>query len=179
VLVTQLDILLPSWLGLPPPMPKLPKAIYDLGALLGLRYKLNILVTSLMISITLTLVVLLLMLVLRVAMRPPWLAMTVSWLLLTTLQTAATGYDAYLPWLTSSIMVAIAIALLVRVGLIALITNLFFWFLIINSPITTNFRAWYAPASTFAISLAVMLLFYGFFTARAGRPILWHRLFDS
>ena len=179
VLVAQLDVLLPSWLGLPPPLPKLPNAIYDLGALLGLRYKLSILVAALMISITLTLVVLLLMLILRVAMRPPWLATAVSWLLLTVLQTAATGYDASFPWLTSSIVVAISIVLLVRVGMVALIANLFFWFLIINSPITTNFRAWYAPASTFAITLAVILLFYGFFTARAGRPILWHRLFDS
>jgi serine/threonine protein kinase len=178
VLVSQLDILLPSWLGLPPPLPKLPKGIYDLGALLGLRYKLSILVTALMTSITLALVILLLMLVLRVAMRPPWLAMAVSWLLLTTLQRAATGYDASFPWLTSSIMVAIAMALLMRVGLVALVTNLFFWFLIINSPITSNLRAWYAPSSTFTIAIAVALLAFGYFVARAGRIIFWHRLLD-
>ena len=179
VLVAQLDILLPSWLGLPPPLPKLPKGIYDLGALLGLRYKLSILVTALMTSITLALVILLLMLILRMAMRPTWLAMAVSWLLLATLQTAATGYDASFPWLTSSIMVTIAIALLVRIGLVALMMALFFWFLIINSPITSNLQAWYAPSSTFTIVFAAVLLVYGFFTAQASRPILWHRLLDG
>jgi eukaryotic-like serine/threonine-protein kinase len=178
-LVVQIDYLLPSWLGLPSPLPKLPKDLYDLGALLGLRYKLGILVTALLTSITLTLVALLLMLVVRVALRPPWLAMAVAWLLLTALQRAATGYDVSFPWLTSSILTAIAIALLVRVGLVALIANLFFWHLIINSPITSNFRVWFAPSSTFTIIFAAALLVCGFLAARAGRPLFWHRLLEN
>ena len=48
----QLDILLPSWLGSPPPLPKLPGPLQDLGDVLGLPYKLSILVTALMTSIT-------------------------------------------------------------------------------------------------------------------------------
>ena len=71
VLVVQLDVLLPARLGSLPPLPKLPATLYDLGAVLGLRYKLSILVTALMTSITLALVVLLLMLVLRVRSRVP------------------------------------------------------------------------------------------------------------
>ncbi len=114
VLVVQLDILLPSWLGLPPPLPKLPNTVQDLGAVLGLRYKLNILITIFMTSITLALVVLLLMLVLRVVIRRPWLASAASWLLLTLVLVTAGGYDVCHFWLTSSLVVAVAIVLLVR-----------------------------------------------------------------
>ena len=138
VLVVQLEILLPGWLGLPPPLPKLPGPVHDLGDVLGLQYKLSILITGLMSSITLTLVVLLLMLVLRVAVRPPWLATVVSWLLLTVLQTATSAHDGSFAWLTSPIMAAVAMALLMRVGIVALVACSFFWFLIVNSPVTVE-----------------------------------------
>ena len=83
VLIAQLDVLLPSWFGAPPPVPMLPAAVHDLAALLGLRYKLSILVTTLMTGTSLSLVVLLLMLMMRVVVRPPWLATMFRWLLLT------------------------------------------------------------------------------------------------
>ena len=114
VLAGQLSILLPSWLGLPPPLPQLPGTLQDMGDVLGLRYKLNILITTLMISITLAIVVVLLMLVLRVTMRRPWLASTVSWLLLTLLLVTAGGDNVCYPWLASSLLVAVAIVLLVH-----------------------------------------------------------------
>ena len=179
VLVVQLDILLPSWLGSPPPLPKLPGIVHELGDVLGLQYKLSIAITALMSSITLTLVVLLFMLVMRVMVRPSWLAMAVSWLLLTLLQCTAPTHDVSYPWLTASIVVVVAMALLVRVGLVALIACLFFWFLIINSPVTSNLHAWYAPAGTSATVLAAAVLVYGFFNARAGQPFLWRRLLDG
>jgi len=179
VLIMQLDILLPSWLGSPSPLPKLPGTTQDLAAVLGLRYKLSIVVASLMTSILLTLVILLLMLVLRVAIRHAWLATAVSWLLLVLLLVAASGYDVSYPWLTSAMVAAVAMIALVRVGLVALVVSLFFWSFLINSPITSNLWAWYAPSSTFAVLLATALLVYGFFTARAGQPMLWHRLLDS
>ena len=179
VLVMQLELVLPGWLGLPPPLPKLPGPLHDLGDVLGLQYKLSILITGLMSSITLTLVVLLLMLVLRVTVRPPWLATVVSWLLLTVLQTATSAHDGPFTWFVSPIMAAVAMALLMRVGIVALVACSFFWFLILNSPVTANFQAWYAPAGTCAVVLAAGLLVYGFFNARAGQPLLWRRLLDG
>jgi hypothetical protein len=178
VLVGQLDILLPSWLGLPKPLPKLPNMVQDLGAMLGLRYKLNVLITSLMTSITLALAVLLLMLVLRVFIRRPWLATAASWLLLTLLLVAADGHDVFCPWLTSSIFVTVAMLLLVRAGMVALMASLFFSSLMVNSPITSNVSAWYAPSSTLAILLATALLVYGFYISRARPLIAWRQLLD-
>jgi serine/threonine-protein kinase len=178
VLIVQLDVLLPSWFGAPPPVPMLPAAVQDLAALLGLRYKLSILVTTLMTGMSLSLVVLLLMLIMRVVVRPPWLATTLSWLLLTACYAVSAGCDVSFPWLVGSLIVAITMVLLVRVGLVALIASSFFWFLIVNSPMTANFHAWYWPASSLAVALASALLIYGFLTARAGQWMFWGRLLD-
>ena len=132
-----------------------------------------------MTSITLALVVLLLMLVLRVVVRRPWLASAVSWLLLTLLLATAGGDSRFPSWLTSSLVVAVAMALLVRAGVVALMVGLFFWSLIVNSPMTSNLSAWYAPSSTFAVLLAAALLVYGFYVARARPLIPWRRLLDG
>ena len=179
VLVVQLDVLLPSWFGLPPPLPKLPGAVQDLGAVLGLHYKLNILIATLTTSITLALGVLLLMLVLRLLLRRSWVASAASWLLLTLLLTSAGYHDGFSSWLSSSFVAAGALVLLVRAGVVALMVSLFFWSLIVSSPITSNLAAWYAPSSTFAILLAVALLVYGFYVSRARPLIAWGRLLDG
>jgi hypothetical protein len=142
---------------------------------LGLRYKLSIVVVAIMGSITLGLLVLLLMLVLRVVLRPAWLAMLVSWLLLTVLQVATTGSDVSFPWLITSISSAVVILLLTRVGLVAMIVSLFCSTLLVNSPITAHLRAWYAPSGTSAVAMVVALLVYAVFTVRAGRPIMGDR----
>jgi hypothetical protein len=179
VLVTQLRSLLPGWLGLPSPLPILPSPVQELGAVLGLRYKLEILTTSLMSSITLALALLLLMLVLRVVLRRPWLASIVSWLLLTLLLVTTSGYAAFHLWAVSSIAAAISIALVVRGGIVALMVGLFFWSLIVNSPMTSNLSAWYAPSSMFAVLLAAALLICGFSVARTRPLIPWQRVLDD
>jgi len=143
-----------------------------------LRYKVSILVTTLMTGMSLSLVVLLLILMVRVVVRLPWLAMAISWLLLTTCYAVSAGCDVAFPWLVGAAIVAVTMVLLVRVGLVALITSLFFYFLIVNSPMTADFHAWYWPASSLAAVLAASLLVYGFLTARAGRGMFWGRLLD-
>ena len=179
VLVIQLGMLLPFWLGLPRPLPKLPNMVQDLGAVLGLRYKLNVLIATLLTSITLSLALLLLMLVLRVVIRRQWLAAAVAWLLLSSLLATADGYSVFYPWLSSSLVVAVAIVLLVRAGVVALMVGLFCWSLIVNSPITSNLSAWYAPSSAFALLLAIALLVYGFYIARTRPLISWRQLLDG
>jgi hypothetical protein len=66
---------------------------------LGLRYKLSIVVTTLMASVTLTLVILLLMLVLRVVLRRAWLATAVSWLALTALLVLSQANSEGFAWI--------------------------------------------------------------------------------
>jgi serine/threonine-protein kinase len=173
VLVMQLDVLLPARLGSPPPLPKLPATLHDLGAVLTLRYKLSILVTALMSGIPLALVLPLVMLMVRAVVRLAWPAAIVSWLLLAAIETLTVGKDASFPWLTSLIAAGVALLLLVRLGLVAVMAMFFVCFMIMSSPITSDLQAWYAPASGFAVVLMAAMLGYGYFTARQGQPLVW------
>ncbi|MEA3342127.1 MAG: hypothetical protein U9R15_19355, partial [Chloroflexota bacterium] len=74
VLVLQFDTLLPIWLQLPRPSPKLPAGGYDLAELLGIRYKLGTVISVLLTSIVFGLAVLFLMSLFRVVLRIPSLA---------------------------------------------------------------------------------------------------------
>ena len=179
LLVLQLDNLLPGWLGLPRPLPRLPNMACDAAALVGLRYKWSVLVTVLISSVTLGLIVLLLMLVVRVVVRRPWLSAAISWLALTTIQAMTAGPDTAFPWMTSGMLTLIVIVLMSRAGLVAVIAASFFATLLATSPLTLDFRAWYAPSGMFAIAVAALLLVYGFFAASAGRTSLWRRLLDE
>lgn len=170
VLALQADVLLPGWLGLPAGTPKLPGPIYDLTALLSLRYRLGILVTILLGDVTLGLIILLLMLLVRIAVRPPWLARCVAWAALTGLLVLTAGDNLTFPWLTSAALMLLLMVLFLRAGLVAGIAALVFSSLLLTSPLTCDLRAWYAPLSTFTLSLAVLLLVYGFSIARAGAP---------
>lgn len=171
VLLMQLDLLLPSWLGGPAPTPKLPGMFHDLDAVLGLRYKLSIVVAAIMTSITVGLILMLLMLVVRRAIRPAWLAALGSWLLIAVLHLATSGSDVSFPWVLAAIFSAVAMLLYTQVGLVAMLASLFVSSLLVNSPVTTQFGAWYAPSGTFAVAFVLALLVWASVTARAGRPV--------
>ena len=162
LVVLQLDVLLPAWLGLHGPLPRLPNLAGDAAALVGLRYELSVLVTVLLSSITLGLIVLVLMLVVRVAVRRAWPAAAISWLALTAIQALTAGPDTAFSWITGGIVALVAILLMSRAGLVAVIASAFFATLLAASPLTSNFRAWYAPLCMFAVAVAGLLLVYGF-----------------
>ncbi|MGA2031461.1 MAG: serine/threonine-protein kinase [Thermoguttaceae bacterium] len=171
VLLLEIDNLLPPWLGLSLPAPRLPPPAYGLAAVLGLRFKLSILVADLLASITLGLIVLVLMLLVRRVLRPTWLALGGAWLLLTAIQTISADCDVAFPWITGAIVTSIAMAVLLRGGLVALMAAAFTCSLLMASPITADFHAWYAPACELAVAIVGALLLWGFSAARAGRPL--------
>ena len=179
VLLGQLDQLLPAWLGLPEPVPKLPRLGYDLGELLGLRYKVGAVIEILLNAIAVAFALLLLMLLLRLALRIPWLAQVAFVLLLTLVFLSVSSYDTFLPWVNGA-AVAVGVALLLsRVGLVAVMTGLFVNALILASPMTAHWQAWYAPASNFTVLVVAGLACYGFFTALAGQSIFSCRMLDD
>jgi serine/threonine-protein kinase len=179
LLLLQLDNLLPSWLGLPRPLPRLPNVAWDATALVGLRYKLSVLATVLISSVTLGLIVLVMMLVVRMVVRRPWPTAAISWLGLTIIQATTAGPDTAFAWMTSAVIALVVTALMLRAGLVAVIAASFFLTLLSASPLTSDFRAWYAPSCVFAVAVASLLLCYGFYAARAGRPLLWRRTLNA
>jgi hypothetical protein len=178
VLLLQFDSLLSSWLGASVPVLKMPGPGYDIGELLGLRYKLGTVVHILLGAITTGLVFLLIMLLLRVVVRLKWLAAVLFWLLLTAAFTSISAYDTFQPLLTNALLVAAIVLVLTRVGLLAVIVGQFVRMMIMSNPITADLGVWYSPAGVFAVVLVTALLLYGFRTALAGRPILSPRLLE-
>ena len=178
VLLLQCDSLASSWLGTSAAVLKMPGPGYDIGELLGLRYKLGTAIDLLLGAITAGLVFLLIMLLLRVVVRLKWLATVLFWLLLTAAFTSISAHDTFLPLPTNALLVAAMVLVLTRVGLLAIIVSHFVRTMILSNPITADLGVWYSPAGVFAVVLVTALLLYGFRTALAGRPILSPRLLE-
>ncbi len=165
VLVLQVGTLLPSWLGWPEPAPRLPRAGYDLAALFGVRYKLGTMINMLLSSISFGLVILLLMLLLRVVLKSPRLAVVAFCALLTAAFSITSDCGASLPWVTGAIIALGVVFVLTRVGLVAVILGWFVGSLILITPITSDFAAWYASTGNFTILFVAVLLIYGYFAS--------------
>jgi len=169
VLVLQFDSLLPGWLGQPQPVPKLPGAGYELGELLGMRYKVGTVIGILLNSVSTGLVLLVWMLILRIALRAPRPAALAFFLTLTTAYAAVSTYDTFLPWATGAVMAAAVMTVLTRVGLVAVIVGQFVSSMLRIHPVTADPTAWYAAAGNFAVVVVALLLCYGFHASRATR----------
>ena len=82
----------------------------------------------------------------------------------------------YLYWI-SSILVALSITIVVaRFGLLATMTAQLFFFLSVTYPLTTDFSAWYASSTVFALVVALGISVYGFYTSLGGRRVFADRL---
>ena len=169
VLIRQIDAGIPYWFGFAPPVPILPGVAYDLGELLGLRYKLGTVIGIQLASISLGMILLLLLLLLRIGLQIPRLAAAALCLLLSVLFSTVSAGDIFSPWITNLLLAGCMVFVLTRVGLVAMITGLFVESLIIANPITSDLDAWYAPASDFTVVLIVALAIFGFHTALGGR----------
>ena len=179
ILVVQIDALLPSWLGLPRAVPKLPGFGYDIGELLGLRYKLGTVISLVFTAISLGLASLVSLLLLRIVVRIRWLASLLFCVLVTATLSVASSCDTFLPWLTNGALAIGLVLVLTRIGLVAAIVATFVQSVILTNPVTSDFSMWYAPSGGFAVLVAAALLLYGFTHALAGRPILSQRLIDE
>ena len=107
--------------------------------------------------------------------RKEWLAIGIAWLVLTV--SAAIGGR---PFLVSLVYAAIFSALLIgvatRFGLLAVTTTLFFMSFFGNSPMTTDFGAWYAPSTIFALVIILSLIAYASYLVLAGQKVFKGKL---
>jgi hypothetical protein len=66
---------------------------------------------------------------------------------------------------------SLAVFVMIRFGLLALMANLMVFNILENFPLTTQGSAWYAGISLTGILLIAVIALYGFYTALAGRPV--------
>ena len=74
---------------------------------------------------------------------------------------------------------ALVVFTLVRFGLLAVISMVFFSHLLIFYPITTELTAWYATDFTIALAIALVLAAYGFYTSLGGQKLLSGKLLEE
>jgi hypothetical protein len=114
---------------------------------------------------------------LRVILRKQWIAAAGFTMIYVILKLLASEH----PWVEAPLVIvvyAVAALVVVRFGLVALASGIFTADLIANVPVTSDFSAWYAPATSFPLLFVLLLAVWGFHTALAGRTLLKEELFE-
>jgi len=172
-LFTPLSRLLDAVTGFPPTRPS--AALWGFDGVRGLAVAL---VTAVGDSPGWPLILLFFLVLFRVILRRPWLAtlaVLVVFGVLSTLEPRTFAPSS----LTGAIMNAVSLTVLIRFGVVALITTTFTLNILTLSSITSDLGAWYAGYGLVGLVLLVALALYGFRTSLAGRPLFGQGLFDA
>ena len=73
-------------------------------------------------------------------------------------------------WLFAVLLQTLAVVLLIRVGVLAVITAYFVWYTVCF-PMTTDLTAWNVQSMHLALAAVLLLAAYGFYTSLAGRSL--------
>jgi len=158
------NVLLPVLGKLPPP----PGGI-DAHALQGVRLALGALLFFILAFLLYSLLIFFLLFLLRLLLKRDWIAAII--LVLIAAGTNSPGEYPVLNYLLLGIIWISIVVILKKVGLLALITGLVVQNVLVVFPMTSHLSRWYANAGLTGIIVIAVLLAYGFYTARAGRPL--------
>jgi hypothetical protein len=159
-----------SWLDYPPPQPSSgPESVF-----LGARMIVANVVQWFMFAPFVWFAALFVLFLLRVLLRKEWAA-AVAWAVLFTLlaSTDPTGL------VSAAIFSCLAVFVMIRFGLLALVFNFIVFNIMQRFPLTTQGSAWYAGIGLTGILLIVAMAVYGFYTSLAGRPVFGEALLEE
>jgi len=155
-----------SWLGYPPSQPSSgPQSVF-----LGARMIVADVALWLIFGLFFWLAALFVLFLLRALLRKEWAA-AVAWVLLFTVFGAAGSQFAPDVLLGNLIFSGLAVFVLIRFGLLALVANFIVYYILHSFPLTTQGSAWYSGISLAGILLIAAMAFYGFYTSLGGRPV--------
>jgi serine/threonine-protein kinase len=164
----------PSWLGYPPSQPQLGPQWQFLGA----RTIIANISKNLRYSLFIALAFLFVLFLFRVLLRKEWAAAVAFVLLFTVFGAAPSQFDPTAV-VGALIFSSLAVFLLRRLGLLALVVAFVFVGLLSDCPLTTQGSAWYAGISLAGILLMAAIAFYGFYTSLGGRPVFGGAAFEE
>ena len=115
------------------------------------------------------------LLLLYIILRKEWLAALALFLIALGIEVSAFAFGGPRLFWVGSILIAATLTILIsRFGLLATMVAQLFFFLSIAYPLTTDFSAWYATSTIFALVIALGVAIYGFYISLGGR-IGWTR----
>jgi hypothetical protein len=141
-----------------------------LAALTGTVPAANVLLFSLSRAIPASLGVLFAFFLLRSLLRRSWLAAA----MLVALIVFPTAYQSAWPTVTASfdlVVISLLLWIVARFGVLAAAIALFVEAFLANLPLTSDFSAWYAGSTWFALVVLVVVALWSFRIALAGRPL--------
>jgi serine/threonine-protein kinase len=172
-LVFLASVILPVLLGRPPMTPGL---VLDGSVLSSFRQAVFRVFVNVFSAVLYGMVFLFVLTLLRMLVRKPWLAAAI-WCVM--VSAPLPGEDPVVGWLGGICRSLLMLAMLVRGGLLALVTALYVLFALAEVPLTLNLSAWYTFQSLPVVCAVVALAVYGFYTSLGGKPILGGGLIED
>jgi hypothetical protein len=166
-------VILPTFLGR---APMTPGPILDGSILSSFRQATFRVFVNVFSAVLFGMVFLFLLTLLRMLLRKPWLAAAV-WCVL--LSGPFPGEDPLFGWIGGFIRSILFLGVMLRGGLLALVTALYVMFALAEVPLTLDLTAWYAFQSLPVVAAVLMLAVYGFLTSVGGKPLLGGGLLDD
>jgi len=141
-----------------------------LNSLMGARQMAGTTLSGLIVGFALGLGFVLLISLLRVVLRRQWLMAAVFIALCVGLNAASlSGHPAFA--LYGFLPASVLLAGLLRFGVFPVVVLGFVGQSLMDSPLTTDFSAWYSGGTVFPVAIILALTAYAFHTAVAGRPL--------
>jgi hypothetical protein len=151
--------------GYPPPPPRT-----AMGGLLGVRDVLASTASSLLAGGSGVLILLFLLVLFRMILRKPWAAAAVLLAVMALLNLLSSSTGFYPSSVLHVLALAVAIAVLVRFGLLAALAGNVVSQVLMQSPMPSSLSVWYAGPGLFALALIAAIAVYGFHCSLGGRP---------
>jgi predicted Ser/Thr protein kinase len=166
--------LVPGWTGKTPLEPANSLDYIIMG---GIHYTIGDILLNVMIYLFGSLVLFFIFFLVRLVLRKEWLAIAVTVVLLSI--QSAFGPNAVLNLTENVVVVGIALLLLVRFGLLALLIAFSLNNVLQAYPLTGHFSEWYAQPTIVVFILISALAIFGFYTSTAGRSRLGNISLDG
>ena len=112
--------------------------------------------------------------VLRVLLRKQWAA-AIAWVLLFTVLASGDPVGR----VSALIFSTLAVFVMIRFGLLALVANHMVFSILQHFPLTTQGSAWYAGIGLTGILLIGAMAFYGFYTSLDGRAVFGRTILEE
>lgn len=103
-------------------------------------------------------------------LRKEWRACVAAWILFTFAGAVLFGVQHPLNWVVVPMVIAGYLMVLARFGLFATIVFQFYNFMLLNFPLTSNFKNWYAGTTVFTLLVTVGFILFAFFFGTV-RPV--------
>jgi hypothetical protein len=149
----------------------------NLSSILDAQRMIGVFVFELTGSIAFALGLFFLFFLLRALLRRQWLAAVVFILLFAGPQAAQD--HPLIRGSVTGVQFGLAIFILIRFGVLPMMVGIFVSTMLQAFPLTTDFSAWYAGSTLFALASVLALTGYAFHTAIAGRPLFKENFLEA